>query len=130
MTKILTSAATVLTLTLAATTVASAKPQNLSMPPHKPGPHLPGPGYGKPMVFAPAPHKPGPFKPGPGYGKPYGEHYGYGGVAAGLVGGLALGAIAASAAQPVAAEGECYTVRRRFVDAYGDVVVRRVEVCE
>jgi hypothetical protein len=53
-------------------------------------------------------------------------------IAAGVVGGLALGAIAAGAARPayaVPAE-ECYTVRRRFVDPYGRVFFRRETVCE
>ena len=62
------------------------------------------------------------------------RHRGYGGaVAAGVIGGLALGAIAASSrpayAEPVY-ETECYVVKRRFVNAYGDVVVRREQVCE
>ena len=53
-------------------------------------------------------------------------------VAAGVVGGLALGALAAGAARPayaVPAE-ECYTVRRRFVDDWGRVYFRRQTVCE
>lgn len=74
----------------------------------------------------------------------------YGGaVAAGLVGGLALGALAATPsyaypaypAYPVAAPGyygattvyeapACYTVRRRFVDDWGRTFVRREQVCE
>ena len=75
-----------------------------------------------------------------------------GAVVAGVIGGLALGALAARPAYsypaysypaysypayPVAAPGyygydqpTCYTVRRRFVDAWGQVFVRRQEVCE
>ena len=61
-------------------------------------------------------------------------------VAAGVVGGLALGALAAGAARPAYAApvygvapayGEdCYVVRRRFVDAWGRTFVRRETVCE
>jgi hypothetical protein len=61
-------------------------------------------------------------------------------VAAGVVGGLALGALAASAARPAYAApvygvapayGEdCYVVRRRFVDAWGRTFIRRETVCE
>jgi hypothetical protein len=53
-------------------------------------------------------------------------------VAAGVAGGLALGALAAGAARPayaVPAE-ECYTVRRRVVDDWGRVYFRRQTVCE
>lgn len=61
------------------------------------------------------------------------RHHG-GAVAAGVVGGLALGAIIASQgrayAEPVYLEPECYTVKKRFVNAYGDTYVRRVRVCE
>lgn len=49
----------------------------------------------------------------------------YGGAA--LVGGLALGALAASS---YPAYADCYTVRRRLVDDYGRVFVRRVRVCD
>jgi hypothetical protein len=62
------------------------------------------------------------------------RHRGYGGaVAAGVIGGLAIGAIAASSrpayAEPVYAS-DCTVVKRRFVNAYGDVIVRREQVCE
>ena len=69
---------------------------------------------------------------GHGYGyHGYGKHYGYGApVAAGLIGGLALGAVAASASPVYVAASDCYTVRRRFVNAYGDVYVRRERVCD
>jgi hypothetical protein len=72
-----------------------------------------------------------------------------GAVAAGVIGGLALGALAAAPAYsypaysypayPVASPyygvsaypaPTCYTVKRRFVDAWGQVFVRRTEVCE
>ncbi|MET0605447.1 MAG: hypothetical protein ABWZ80_03250 [Beijerinckiaceae bacterium] len=64
-----------------------------------------------------------------------GYYGGYGGaVAAGVVGGLALGAIAASAAQPrpVYVEGgRCYKVRRSvWSDYHGAYVTRRVTVCD
>lgn len=54
----------------------------------------------------------------------------HGALAAGLIGGLALGIIASQAAQPVYAETECYVARKRFIDRYGRVVVRPVEICE
>ncbi len=64
-----------------------------------------------------------------------------GAVAAGVVGGLALGALAARPAYSYPAyptyygsqaydAPSCYTVRRRFVDDWGRVVIRREEVCE
>lgn len=69
------------------------------------------------------------------------RHRGYGGaVAAGVIGGLALGALAASAARPAYAEPVyaeplhdepiCYVVKRRHVNAWGELVVRREEICE
>ncbi len=53
-------------------------------------------------------------------------------AAAGIVGGLALGAIAAGAAQPrPPIVDDCYTVRRRVWDDYNGVWrVRRVRVCD
>lgn len=88
-------------------------------------------------------------------GHPYGfggRHWGWrrhnngGAVAAGLISGLAIGALAASAAHPAYGYGYsyghssyypaydygpgCYTVRRRYVDAWGGVMIRRVRVCE
>ena len=53
-------------------------------------------------------------------------------IAAGVVGGLALGAIAAGAARPAYAAPayDCYVVRRRFVDDWGRTFVRRERVCE
>jgi hypothetical protein len=100
-------------------------------------------------------HRPAGYGYRPSYG--YQPSYGYrhrnngGAVAAGLIGGLALGALASSAyaaptysypayAYPSAypayegtsvyAAPSCYTVRRRFVDAWGRVIVRREDVCE
>jgi hypothetical protein len=75
-----------------------------------------------------------------------GYPYGYyrrsnnGAVAAGLIGGLALGAIASAAANPYYAPGyyrptyyepttTCFTERRRVVDPYGRLVIRRVQTC-
>ena len=68
----------------------------------------------KPIVF-PKPFPGAIYKPGFGYG------------AAALAGGLALGAIAASAAS---AEDECYIVRRRMIDEDGNEYIRRVRVCD
>ena len=50
-----------------------------------------------------------------------------GAVAAGVIGGLALGALAAGAARP--AYGDCYIERRRFVDEWGRTFIRRERVC-
>ncbi len=58
----------------------------------------------------------------------HGKHYGWG--AAGIGAGLALGAIAASAYAQPAYAAECYTVRRRVVNEFGDVYIRRVRVCD
>jgi hypothetical protein len=67
-----------------------------------------------------------PFKMGPHFGpKHHGGFYG-GGLAVGLVGGLALAAASASDE----AEEDCYTVRRRMVTEDGDILIRRVRVCE
>ena len=70
-------------------------------------------------------------------------------VAAGVVGGLAVGALAAGAASRAYAEPapayrvrpaygvrshyvdeDCYQVRRRYVDQWGRTIVRRETVCE
>lgn len=58
--------------------------------------------------------------------------YAGGAIAAGVIGGLALGAIAASAAQPRPVYvGGCYKVRRSVWSEYhGHYVVRRVTVCD
>ncbi|MBA1156316.1 hypothetical protein [Microvirga mediterraneensis] len=84
---------------------------------------------------------------GYGYGyRPY-HHRDYdagGAVAAGVVGGLALGALASRPAYeyparpaypayygaPAYEAPPCYTVPRRFVDDWGRVVIRRDQVCE
>jgi hypothetical protein len=85
---------------------------------------------------------------GPRYGWGYPYRYGYyrgydggGAVAAGLIGGLALGAIASAAANPYyypspyyrpayyEPSRTCFTERRRIVNRYGRVVVRRVQTC-
>lgn len=60
-----------------------------------------------------------------------------GAIAAGVIGGLALGALAATAAQPYYASpyyarpvyAQCWLERRRAVNRWGNVVVRRVRVC-
>jgi hypothetical protein len=61
----------------------------------------------------------------------YGYGYGYGGgaLAAGLIGGLALGAIAASAAAAQPVPVSCYWVKRQFVSPRGYLVTRREQVC-
>ena len=100
----------------------------------------------------------GPYYSGPYYGGGYwgggyrpvgwyprhGYHYGYpyyrrrsnaGAVAAGLVGGLALGALAASAARPAyyypatTVATSCWIERRRSYDRWGRLVIRSVQVC-
>ncbi|MGO4387622.1 hypothetical protein AB4Y85_08800 [Microvirga sp. 2YAF29] len=85
------------------------------------------------------------------YGRRYGgyPYYGYrggyryyngGAAAAGLVGGLALGAIAGAASNPYYhgsgyyrpayyAPGHCVVERRRVVNRYGRVVFQRVRTC-
>jgi hypothetical protein len=82
--------------------------------------------------------------PGRGWGRPGwgGYHGGRGGgwgapVAAGVLGGLALGALAASSYQPNYYGGygsydapSCYPARQPIVDDWGNVVAyRRVRVC-
>ena len=73
-----------------------------------------------------------------GYRHYHRPHFGGGAVAAGLVGGLALGALAASPAYgygygyaPVAYGygGECFVERRRSIDPWGRVVVRKIRTC-
>ena len=65
-------------------------------------------------------------------------------VAAGLIGGLALGALATAPyrySYPATYGGgyygasyydqpTCYSVRRRYIDAWGRMVVRRTDICE
>jgi len=66
------------------------------------------------------------------YGYPYGYYrrpsYNGGAVAAGVIGGLALGAIASAAANPYYGP-RCVYEPRRVVNAYGRVVVRRIRAC-
>ena len=56
--------------------------------------------------------------------KPYPKYYG-GYIAAGLIGGMALGAMAASGGGYIS---DCYLVRRKLYTPYG-IVIRRVRVC-
>ena len=63
------------------------------------------------------------------YPKPVGyyhhHHHGYAPLAAaGIMGALALGAVAASAGP------SCFIEERERVDAYGNVSIREVRVCE
>lgn len=91
------------------------------------------------------------YNPGYGYRYAY-PRYGYrrgwngGAVAAGAAAGLALGAVGAAAASPYYGggyyapvyggyaapvyDGDCYWVRRRGWDAWGNPVIRRVQVCD
>ena len=81
-----------------------------------------------PVIKLP-PNKPlppvGPKKPG-GWGG-HGKHHWHG-ASLGFMSGMALGALASSSAgaYPV----ECYIVRRKVVDQYGDLYIRKVRVCE
>ena len=81
-----------------------------------------GPGYGRAYAYRPY------FR---GY---YGRRYPYygGAVAAGLIGGLALGALSYpyyGYGYPYGYGEECW-VRRRTIDQWGRVVVRLVQVCD
>jgi hypothetical protein len=66
------------------------------------------------------------------YPKPYGYYhhgygYGYGApLAAGIVGALALGTVAAAAAS----EPSCYVEERERMDRFGNIYVRQVRVCD
>jgi hypothetical protein len=52
-------------------------------------------------------------------------------VAAGLLGALAVGAIAGAANQPVYYGGPCYPANRPVIDAWGNVVgYRPARVCD
>lgn len=65
-----------------------------------------------------------------------------GAIAAGVVGGLAVGAIVGSQAnrnyyggpsyvdQPAYAAGYCHIERREISDGYGNIRIRRVRVCD
>ena len=69
----------------------------------------------------------------------YASRYYGGAVAAGVIGGPALGAIASAASNPYYGPGYCRPAyyapprcvfeRRRVVNAYGRVVVRRIRTC-
>ncbi len=82
--------------------------------------------FGFLVIAAPAQAKP------KFYAKPYGYHhhgygYGYGApLAAGIVGALALGTVAAAAA----GEPSCYFEERERMDRFGNVYVRQVRVCD
>jgi hypothetical protein len=62
------------------------------------------------------------------------RHHGGGGTAAAVVGAGALGLIAGSAIANSNSgryrDEECWLERRRYVDPYGRVSYRRIEVCE
>lgn len=83
--------------------------------PSKPGPVIPGPG--------PLPKPDKPHRPGRG-----GGHWG-GAMTAGLIGGMALGAMAAQA-RPVVVAGDCWLEQRRVRDAYGNRYIKEVRVCD
>ncbi len=82
--------------------------------------------YGAPRAYSRA------YRYGPAYSGGYNPYYrrssNGGAVAAGVIGGLALGAIAANAARP-AYYGDCWTERRRTVDQWGRYVYAPVRVC-
>ncbi len=62
-----------------------------------------------------------------GYGYHHHHKYGYGApLAAGIVGAIALGAVAASAAS----EPSCYIEERERLDRFGNLYVRQVRVCD
>src|SRR5215204_4611883 len=101
------------------------------------GAYYGGPGFYRPY-YRPAYY-------GGYYGRPYYRpRYGGGAVAAGLIGGLALGALATSSAYAapyyagpryVATPGygygsACTITKTRFVDDWGRVVVRKTKVCD
>ncbi len=123
MTKILSAAAAL--LAFGAVALGSAAPAAA-------GPGLNPPNF--PLIAKPVPLKPHvPHKPHHPYKPYYGHGYGGGAVAAGLIGGMALGAMAASqagAAPAYADEGECWIERRKVLTRSGYYVLRRVQVCE
>jgi len=72
-----------------------------------------------------------------GWGWRHGGGWGYHGggwgapVAAGLLGALAVGAIAGAASQPAYYGGPCYPANRPVIDAWGNVVgYRPTRVCD
>jgi hypothetical protein len=94
------------------------------------------PAYGPAYGYGPRPYWRG-YRPayyGYGYGNPYGYYRPYdngGAVVAGLIGGLALGAIANAPRtyRPVAYQPRCWYQPRRVVNRYGALVVRQVRTC-
>jgi hypothetical protein len=78
------------------------------------------------------------YRSGYGYRPYYGYRRGYnrgGAVAAGVATGLALGALGAAAAAPAYGyyggyAPACYWTREGGYDAWGNYVVRRVQVCD
>ena len=75
------------------------------------------------VALASSPASAGPYwKPYPKYWGPYGGGY----VAAGVLGGMALGAMAASGGGYAS---DCYLVRRKIHTPYG-LLIRKVRVCE
>jgi hypothetical protein len=103
------------------------------------GPHYRG-GWGyRPYAYAPQAYY-GPRYYGGYRSVYYGYPYRYyrrsngGALAAGLIGGLALGAIASAAANPYYAPAyyappRCFFEHRRIVTPYGRVIVRRIQTC-
>jgi hypothetical protein len=84
------------------------------------------------------------------YGHRYHRGHNGGAIAAGLIGGLALGALAASASRPAYGYGYdarpvgyaypaygpgyygggCFIEKRKYVDEWGDLVIRRRKICQ
>ena len=86
-----------------------------------------GGSYGRPYGYY---RRPGYYgRPYGYYGRPYYRRRNNGAaVAAGVIGGLALGALAAQAARP-AYYSTCYVQPQRAVNRYGRVSYRNVRVC-
>jgi hypothetical protein len=95
-------------------------------------------GAGVSTTSAEAGWRGGPWRFGPYARHGYYRRPNYGGaVAAGVVGGLALGALAASrpvyaypAYGPLVYGPDCHVARRTYYDAWGNAVVRRVQICD
>ena len=96
-------------------------------------------GVGVPTTSAEAGWRGGPWRYGPYARYGYYRRPNYGGaVAAGVVGGLALGALAASRpvyvypayGPTVVYAPDCHFARRTYYDAWGNAVVRRVQICD
>lgn len=102
------------------------------------------------MAVSSAPAQAGYYGGGYRYGgyRPYYRRNNGGAIAAGLIGGLAVGALAATAARPAYGYGYggypayaypaygagygggCYIQRHKFVNEWGDLVIRREQVCD